>query len=114
MLPHSARLHNTSDFNRVYATGTRHYSSGVLLFWLPNTLQHTRIACVVSKKTHPSAATRNRQRRILQAACRALYPILHPSMDIIVIYTNRADVLPYKEAVKTLTLLCRRANLLLH
>ncbi len=114
MLPSIARLHTTSDFHRVYTMGTRHYSSGVLLFWLPTTHRHTRISCVISKKTCPSAVARNRQRRILQAACRALYPSIRPSVDLIIIYTNRTDVLPYREAVKILNALFLRANLLLH
>lgn len=112
MLSHAARLRTQSDFDRTYATGTRHYYSGVLLFWRPTTTGTTRIACVVGKKTHPRAVARNRQRRILQAACRTLYPVLRPSIDIVVIYTNRTNVLPYREAVDVLTSLCRRANII--
>ena len=112
MLSPAARLRAQSDFDRTYATGTRHYRSGVLLFWRPTSLGVARMACVVGKKTHPRAVARNRQRRILQAACRAIHPSIHASADIIVIYTNRANVLPYKEAVDIITSLCQRANII--
>ncbi|MFA5986707.1 MAG: ribonuclease P protein component [Parcubacteria group bacterium] len=107
--PH--RLH-TYRFSSLYSQGKRHYFGGALLFFLPNNSPHSHIAYVVGKKYSPSAVKRNRQRRVLYAALHTHLLNLAPGYDIVISYTNRGKVLPYREACATLSALFSQAKLI--
>lgn len=112
MLKKQYRLCNNNDFKNVYKNGKRHYDSGVLLYYAPNGLTHHRIACVVGKKYSLSAVRRNAQKRILSNVYTKLFPIILNHYDMIFIYTNRDNMLPYKEAFQILQRILRKASLI--
>ena len=112
MLKSQQRLRNNKDFVRVFKQGKRHSFSGVLLSYIPNNMEYSRIGFVISKKYSPLAVRRNWQRRILQSAIHPIYPQLKPGFDIIISYTNRNKVLPYKDASVVLTKLFTKTNLI--
>ncbi|HIP50398.1 MAG TPA: ribonuclease P protein component [Candidatus Pacebacteria bacterium] len=112
MLKSQQRLRNNRDFIKVFKRGKRHSFGGILLSYTPNKLDYTRIGFVISKKFSPLAVRRNWQRRVLQSAMRSLYPNLKPGFDIIISYTNRNKVLPYRDALSILTELFTKTNLI--
>lgn len=112
MLKKQLRLRNNNDFKNVYKNGKRHYYGGVLLYYAENHAEHVRISCVVSKKYSLSAVKRNAQKRALLHACHESLPDIKGHFDLIFIYTNRDNMLPYKEASKALRILLQKSNLL--
>ena len=102
------RLRSSKDFASVFKKGKRHFSSGVLLFYIPNTFPHSRIGFIVSTKFASSAVMRNKQKRILRAATHSLSSIIPPGFDIIISYTNHGKMLPYKESVAVLEKLIKK------
>ena len=66
----------------------------------------------MSKKFSNLAVRRNRQRRILQASAQTLYPKLKPGFDIVISYTNRDKVLPYRDAVDVLNTILNKIKLI--
>jgi len=112
MLKTKQRLRHDRDFIQVFKKGKRHSLGGVLLYYKTNNLPHTRIGFVVSKKYSPLAVKRNRQRRILQHALEKLYPKIIPGHDIIISYTNRDKVLPYRDAVSILETILHKIKLI--
>ncbi len=112
MLKSQQRLRNNKDFTRVFKQGKRHSFSGVLLSYIPNNMEHSRIGFVIGKKYSPLAVRRNRQRRILQSAILSISSQLKPGFDIVIYYTNRDKVLPYKDASIALTKLFTKTNLI--
>jgi len=112
MLKSQQRLRKNSDFIKVFEQGKRHSFGGILLFYASNKLDHTRIGFVISKKFSPLAVRRNWQRRVLQSVMHSLYPNLKPGFDIVITYTNHNKVLPFKDALNTLTELFTKTNLI--
>ncbi|MEN8252182.1 MAG: ribonuclease P protein component [Patescibacteria group bacterium] len=112
MLGKDKRLRHNKDFIRVLKQGKRHYNGGVLLYYRPNDLEYSRLGFIVGKKYSLLAVRRNKQRRIFQSVAKELYPQLNPGFDIIISYTNRDKVLPYKSAQRILKELFEQANLL--
>jgi len=112
MLKSQQRLRHNRDFTRVFKQGKRHSFGGVLLSYGSNNLTYSRIGFVISKKYSPSAVRRNWQRRILQSAVYSLYPRIKPGFDIVISYTNRDKVLPYKDALSALVELFTKTNLI--
>ena len=113
MLESSQRLCHNRDYIDVFKKGKRHSSGGVLLYYKKNNLPFTRIGFIVSKKYSNLAVARNKQRRILQSASRALYPHITPGFDIIISYTNKNKVLSYKDAITLLTHILKQKKLYL-
>ena len=112
MLKSQQRLRNNRDFILVFKRGKRHSFGGVLLSYRPNAIDRTRVGFVISKKYSPLAVRRNWQRRVLQSAMRSLYPNIKPGFDIVVSYTNRDKVLTYRDALRTLTEIFTKTNLI--
>jgi len=112
MLESQQRLRNNKDFIRIFKRGKRHSFGGVLLSYKSNNLDYSRIGFVISKKYSLLAVRRNWQRRILQSVVRSIYPNIRPGFDIVVSYTNRDKVLPYKGALGVLTELFTKTNLI--
>lgn len=111
MLKKQYRLRSNNGFHNVYTHGKRHYYGGVLLYYAPNGLTHCRMGCVVGKKYSLSSVKRNAQRRILLQVCAEIMPLLIDHYDIVVIYTNHNNMLPYKKALHTMLALVKKNRL---
>lgn len=73
MLKRKYRLTNNSAFKATYRLKNSYYKSGLLL-WVgkekSEDVQPTRVAFVVSKKTHKRAVKRNRLKRLMREVYR--------------------------------------------
>ena len=75
-------LRKQSDFSRVYKQGKSRGSRFAVILYKRNGLKFTRTAFVASKKVGNSVQ-RNRSRRLMRAAYRAVEPNVKSGSDII-------------------------------
>ena len=87
-------LRKQSDFSRVYKQGKSRGSRFAVILYRRNGLKFTRIAFVASKKVGNSVQ-RNRSRRLMRAAYRAVEPNVKSGYDII--FVARAAINGCKE-----------------
>jgi ribonuclease P protein component len=113
MLTKEYRIRDSKDFEKVFAQGERHYSGGALLFVCQNHQLFSRIGCVVGKKYSTLAVKRNYQKRIFLQIFAQYHPQIVPGYDIVLSYTNRGKMLPYKEACTVIVSLLQKAHLLI-
>ncbi|MBR1986846.1 MAG: ribonuclease P protein component [Mogibacterium sp.] len=87
-------LRKQSDFSRVYKQGKSRGSRFAVILYKRNGLKFTRTAFVASKKVGNSVQ-RNRSRRLMRAAYRAVEPNVKKGYDII--FVARAAINGCKE-----------------
>lgn len=87
-------LRKQSDFSRVYKQGKSRGSRFAVILYKRNGLKFTRTAFVASKKVGNSVQ-RNRSRRLMRAAYRAVEPNVKSGYDII--FVARAAINGCKE-----------------
>ena len=87
-------LRKQSDFSRVYKQGKSRGSRFAVILYRRNGLKFTRTAFVASKKVGNSVQ-RNRSRRLMRAAYRAVEPNVKKGYDII--FVARAAINGCKE-----------------
>ena len=87
-------LRKQSDFSRVYKQGKSKGSRFAVILYKRNGLKFTRTAFVASKKVGNSVQ-RNRSRRLMRAAYRAVEPNVKRGYDII--FVARAAINGCKE-----------------
>lgn len=83
-LPQPLRLRRSQDYERLRRYGKAYRHRFMLLSVLPNELPHNRYGFAVGKKIG-NAVTRNRVRRLLKEALRALHPQLKPGYDVVIV-----------------------------
>lgn len=82
--PKAARLRRRREFLAVQERGRRLYSGDVLVLALPSGRTGPRIGITVSSKVG-NAVERNRVKRWVREAWRAVRPDLPPALDLVVI-----------------------------
>ena len=87
-------LRKQSDFSRVYKQGKSKGSRFAVILYRRNGLKFTRTAFVASKKVGNSVE-RNRSRRLMRAAYRAVEPNIQSGYDIV--FVARAPIIDSKE-----------------
>ncbi len=80
--PRTAKLLKHSDFQRVYKSGKRHFSTLLTAFFLPGTESGPRIGITVSRALG-GAVQRNRIKRRMREAIRLHRGELSGSMDVV-------------------------------
>ncbi|NPV47424.1 MAG: ribonuclease P protein component [Armatimonadetes bacterium] len=105
-------LRRQTDFDRVYRCGRRfrHKLLGVVVGPAAGTT--TRAAYVVGRRVSPLAVVRNRVRRRLREAFRALRPSLSGLHDIIIIAYQPAAEAPFRDLAGALQHLLRTAGII--
>lgn len=78
------RLTRKKEFEKVFHEGKVFKNGKVVLYVIPNDLQHSRLGLIVSKKVG-NAVRRNRAKRLLREAYRLNKHILTTPVDIIAI-----------------------------
>ena len=107
--PKSARLRQRSEFARVFEHGRRTAAPALTLHWMP--ASQARLGISVSRKVDPDAVGRNRIKRVLREAFRALRPQL-ASADYIVVARPPAAELENIVLRNTFAQLLQRAGAL--
>jgi len=81
--PHE-RIRRKKDFLRIYSNGRRYKGRYFVILYLPNNLDYSRMAVVVSKK-HGKAVVRNKIKRWARELFRRNKQLLPENLDIIFI-----------------------------
>lgn len=86
-----------NDFRRIYARGKSYVSPLVVVYALKNRTKKVRVGITTSKKVG-NAVQRNRSRRVIREAFRALAPRVRPGFDLVLVargktpYVKSTDV----------------------
>ena len=86
-----------NDFRRIYARGKSYVSPLVVVYALKNRTKNVRVGITTSKKVG-NAVQRNRSRRVIREAFRALAPRVRPGFDLVLVargmtpYVKSTDV----------------------
>lgn len=86
-----------NDFRRIYARGKSYVSPLVVVYTLKNRTKNMRVGITTSKKVG-NAVQRNRSRRVIREAFRALVPRVRPGFDLVLVargktpYVKSTDV----------------------
>lgn len=86
-----------NDFRRIYAKGKSYVSPLVVVYALKNRTKNVRVGITTSKKVG-NAVQRNRSRRVIREAFRALAPRVRPGFDLVLVargktpYVKSTDV----------------------
>ena len=84
-------------FRRIYARGKSYVSPLVVVYALKNRTKNVRVGITTSKKVG-NAVQRNRSRRVIREAFRALAPRVRPGFDLVLVargktpYVKSTDV----------------------
>ena len=73
-----------NDFRRIYARGKSYVSPLVVVYTLKNRTKNVRVGITTSKKVG-NAVQRNRSRRVIREAFRALAPRVRPGFDLVLV-----------------------------
>ena len=91
-----------NDFRRIYARGKSYVSPLVVVYALKNRTKNVRVGITTSKKVG-NAVQRNRSRRVIREAFRALAPRVRPGFDLVLVargktpYVKSTDVRRQRE-----------------
>ncbi len=86
-----------NDFRRIYARGKSYVSPLVVVYALKTRTKNVRVGITTSKKVG-NAVQRNRSRRVIREAFRALAPRVRPGFDLVLVargktpYVKSTDV----------------------
>ena len=86
-----------NEFRRIYARGNSYVSPLVVVYALKNRTKNVRVGITTSKKVG-NAVQRNRSRRVIREAFRALAPRVRPGFDLVLVargktpYVKSTDV----------------------
>ena len=86
-----------NDFRRIYARGKSYVSPLVVVYALKNRTKNVRVGITTSKKVG-NAVQRNRSRRVIREAFRALALRVRPGFDLVLVargktpYVKSTDV----------------------
>ena len=86
-----------NDFRRIYARGKSYVSPLVVVYALKNRTKNVRVGITTSKKVG-NAVQRNRSRRVIREAFRALAPRVRHGFDLVLVargktpYVKSTDV----------------------
>lgn len=83
-----------NDFRRIYARGKSYVSPLVVVYALKNRTKNVRVGITTSKKVG-NAVQRNRSRRVIREAFRALAPRVRPGFDLVLVARGKT---PYEKS----------------
>lgn len=93
------RIRKRKDFIDIYKKGKRYRGKYFNIVYLPNHLDHSRVAVVAGKKIG-NAVTRNRIKRRMRALFRKYKPDPDESMDLILFPKKESAWVPWTQIQK--------------
>jgi ribonuclease P protein component len=98
----SDRLLKRSEFEKVQRSGRKITTEHLVILWLPNKLNRSRLGIVTSKKVGKSVI-RNRIRRVIREVFRRNRWLFPASSDVVVIPRKDSRLITYQEIVEELS-----------
>ncbi len=111
MLQAEHRLRKDLDIKKVVNKGRYSYSGELTLKYLPNNLNVSRFAIVVSTKVDKRAVRRNLLKRRLREILRLNLQQIKPGWDILIITKQKALDLDYPQLQESLLSLINKGRL---
>ena len=118
-LPKAHRLRNRQDYRAVYDQGIRRYSPHLTLVALFSQAQanvvsspETMIGISISKKVSKKAVVRNRIKRQIKGAIRAMLTEIAPGWKIIIVVKPKAVECKYEHYLRELEELFKQATII--
>ena len=106
-------LLKSKEFNKVYKKGLASRADGVILYCLPNGLEHNRLGFSIGSKNIKRATSRNRIRRLFKEVYRRLKGELKRGFDIVlVVRKDLHEELTYDSTEAAFLKLARGARLI--
>ena len=102
-------LKNTSEFSKVYKRGKSYADKNLVVYILPNNLDHIRIGFSISKKVGNSVI-RNRVRRLIKESFRTKFSDLK-GYDIVIIARVRSNQVDFHEIGRSLKYVFRKLGI---
>lgn len=110
MIPFKYRFHGYGGLKYVNKKGTVFRTGYFTCKIVKNRRHHSRLAVVVSKKTHKSAVGRNRIRRRVYSILEKEIPKLNDTYDIVcIVVSAEARTVPFIELEKALQITLYKA-----
>lgn len=103
-----SRLKKSSEFSRIYKRGKSFADKYLVVYFLPNKIEETRLGISVSKKVG-NAVTRNRIKRLIKEAFRHNVN-LEKNYDIIIIARVRSNTASYDRIEKSVNFLLNKIS----
>ncbi|MFR7484173.1 MAG: ribonuclease P protein component [Acutalibacter sp.] len=100
-----------NDFRRIYARGKSYVSPLVVVYALKNRTKNVRVGITTSKKVG-NAVQRNRSRRVIREAFRALAPRVRPGFDLVLVARGRTPYVKSTDVRRQLERQLQAAGLL--
>ena len=100
-----------NDFRRIYARGKSYVSPLVVVYALKNRTKNVRVGITTSKKVG-NAVQRNRSRRVIREAFRALAPRVRPGFDLVLVARGKTPYVKSTDVRRQLELQLQAAGLL--
>lgn len=100
-----------NDFRRIYARGKSYVSPLVVVYALKNRTKNVRVGITTSKKVG-NAVQRNRSRRVIREAFRALAPRVRPGFDLVLVARGKTPYVKSTDVCRQLERQLQAAGLL--
>ena len=100
-----------NDFRRIYARGKSYVSPLVVVYALKNRTKNVRVGITTSKKVG-NAVQRNRSRRVIREAFRALAPRVRPGFDLVLVARGKTPYVKSTDVRRQLECQLQTAGLL--
>lgn len=112
MLPAHARLAQSKSFRTVYGRGRSYVTDLIVVYVLPRPGgTRIRFGMSVGKKVG-GAVLRNRSKRLMREAARALLPRMSGSYDVVIVARKKVPDAPFARVLVDLEKLLKRAGVL--
>ena len=106
------RLRRSEDVRRVYDEGKAWVHPLLVLVARPNELDVSRVAFVAGRRVG-NAVARNRAKRLMREAARALFPRVGPGWDIVLVGRRRIEDVKSPQVGTALASLVERSGIAL-